>query len=203
MKNAFRLGTVQNILDMYALATSEEKTFGETWYQEAHDIAQALANKYGYTLEQVIGVIAAISPMNRWAKNIVDAENILIANNAGLGFSAVKVSSFDKNKTKAFACISAKNMYDIDELMNAKKTTAFARNIYEPCKDEFVTVDGHAYCVSIGERIPLEQCPGMTAKRYDSVANLYRMAASELGLKGHVVQAITWVAYRRLNKITK
>ena len=47
------------------------------WYRSALNIAGRIADRYDMRIETVAGVLAALSPNNRWERNIIDAENII------------------------------------------------------------------------------------------------------------------------------
>ena len=94
----------REIVAKFTLATSQEVQLGVDWYPSALDIANRIAVKYGVSAETAAGVIAALSPNNRWERNIVDAENIIKCWAAGGTRSdllAVKVCTYGKMKEKA------------------------------------------------------------------------------------------------------
>ena len=68
---------VNNINAIYSLSTIQEKIDGANWYESAHKIALNLADNYGLTLQTAAGVIAALSPRNKWTRNVIDAENLI------------------------------------------------------------------------------------------------------------------------------
>ena len=67
----------REIVAKFTLATSQEVQLGCDWYPSALAIAGRIACKYGLRTEVAAGVIAALSPNNRWERNIVDAEAII------------------------------------------------------------------------------------------------------------------------------
>jgi hypothetical protein len=71
-----------NIKAVYALASVDEIITGTHWYEHAKEAAQRLSDTYGFTESVCIGVIAALSPRNKWSRNLVDAENLIEAYNA-------------------------------------------------------------------------------------------------------------------------
>ena len=76
------IGT-RNILAVFALATAGELQEGLDWYHRANRVAAEIASAHGISLETAAGVIADLSPNNRWERNIVDAENIIRAYSIG------------------------------------------------------------------------------------------------------------------------
>ena len=73
---------VENIKAIYQLATLTEKQDGVTWYPVALDIARTIADEHDITVTQAIGVIAALSPRNRWERNVQDADCLLYTSDA-------------------------------------------------------------------------------------------------------------------------
>ena len=69
----------RHIVAKFALATSLEVAQGVAWYSVAYDTAINMAERYGLSADTCAGVIAALSPNNRWERNIIDAENIIKA----------------------------------------------------------------------------------------------------------------------------
>lgn len=65
---------VRTVLDQASPETIEKYA---TWYQDAHDAAMHLAQKHGYPLKTVIGVIAALSPNTPWDSNLKQADHLL------------------------------------------------------------------------------------------------------------------------------
>lgn len=70
---------VRNILKVYRQATEAEHKHGTTWYAKAQSHAQRIADKHVVPLRVVVGVIAALSPNNKWERNVTDADQMLSA----------------------------------------------------------------------------------------------------------------------------
>ena len=192
---------------MLQLASQGDILAGVEWYNRAHKLGVRLIHAYdGLTLGQAVGVIAALSPNNKWTRNCVDAEAMIKAWHVGADPMAVKVCTFNPNKAKAAAilALSADDMETdtIAEILNGRKVVAFYRSIMgDP---DAVCVDGHAYAVWIGERVPTTQTPSIGVKLYADIARAYQLVAKRsyelcgTTLTPTQVQATTWVAYRRL-----
>lgn len=194
---------------MLQLATQGDILSGLDWYKRAYNLGVRLIHAYdGLTLGQAVGVIAALSPNNKWTRNCVNAEEMIKAWHVGADPLAVKVCTFNKNKAKAAAILAlsdAETQGDADmiaDILNGRKVTAFYRSIMgDP---DAVCVDGHAYAVWIGERIPTTQTPSIGVKLYADIARAYQLVAKRsyelcgTTLTATQVQAVTWVTYRRL-----
>lgn len=199
----------RNISGMLQLASQGDILAGIEWYARALRFARMLVQAYQpLTLGQAVGVIAALSPNNKWARNCVDAEAMVKAWHYGADPLSVKVCTFNPNKAKAAAILAlsdAETLGDADliaEILKGRKVTAFYRSIMgDP---DAVCVDGHAYAVWIGERIPTTQTPSIGVKLYADIARAYQLVAKRsydlcgITLSPTQVQATTWVTYRRL-----
>ena len=209
--NTTTIGT-RNILAVYDLATSGERVEGMEWYNRANRVAATIAAEHGISLETAAGVIAALSPNNRWERNIVDAENVIRAFSIGGAEEAenVKVCTYGKMRTKAIQILEATSIVDHASILNGRKITAFYECIIG--RMDAVCVDGHAYSIWFGDRLTMKQVPNIGKKLYAEIVSDYVEAARILSEPGTLgvgtvtafeVQAITWCAWRRLHGVTK
>jgi hypothetical protein len=148
----------------------------------------------------VAGVIAALSPNNRWQRNVSDAEALIKAYVFGDDIDAIKVSTYSKNKEKAIKILRGGCPPDV---LGGLKVRAFYSCI---AGGDDVCIDGHAFAIWSGQRITTSKTPNITPKLYAKVAEDYRVAASVINqvlndnLTAAEVQAVTWVAWRNLFK---
>ena len=204
------IGT-RNILAVFALATAGELQEGREWYHRANRVSAEIASAHGISLETAAGVIAALSPNNRWERNIVDAENIIRAYSIGGADEAqnVKVCTYGKMKDKAITICTMPHHLHHEDILNGRKITAFYLCIIG-CKDS-CCIDGHAYSIWFGDRLTMKQVPNIGKKLYAEICSDYVEAAAILrgtgsrfsDLTAYEVQAITWVTWRRLHGISK
>jgi hypothetical protein len=195
---------VANIKAIYQLASTQEIVDGKFWYSTAYVIAEQLAETYDVSLAQAIGVIAALSPRNKWERNVIDAESLINAYVDGGSEQATltKVCTFGANKAKAIkilelACASET---DVLTILSGPKLREFYRCIYGL---DDVCIDGHAWCIHQGGRVTLADVPRISAKLRTEIKADYAQAAAGLGISASELQAITWVAWRRIHGITK
>jgi hypothetical protein len=194
--------TYGNILAVFFNATDFETINGADWYPTANNAALIMAERYSVSLEIAAGVIAALSPNNRWERNLTDADSMIRAYSIG-GHNAadsIKVGTYNANKIKALAILSGN---DCLQVLGGLKVRAFYDCIIG---GDSVCIDGHAYAIWKGERIPTTQTPKITPKIYDSIVADYRRAARVINLilkadySAAQIQAITWTAWRRMVK---
>ena len=180
-----------NLRDIFNSATEADIVGGVKWYKSAHDICLKYATKYDTTTERVAQIMSALSPNNKWERNIIDTESVLKAVKAGATAEQVKVCTFHANKFKAFAIARG----ELSIAATSPKTFAFVRNI-GALDDTKVTIDLWHLRACFGETIET----GLTLKRYRELERITIDEAKKVGLKGYEFQAIVWEALRNSGK---
>ena len=197
----------RNIEAIYQLATLTEQQDGVTWYPKAKAIAKELSTRYDLPLTTCVGVIAALSPRNRWERNIQDADSVIsnyIAGGIDQAMQA-KVCTFTNNKKKAIQILAEstddqENLIGVMNILSGPKLREFASCILGMSD---VCIDGHAYCIWAGERTGLKDVPSIGVKLRKQIKEDYIESADRLGLTPAALQAITWVTWRRIHGVTK
>ena len=188
---------VRNILKVYRRATPEDTANGLEWYDRAKRHAKAISTKYFIHTHTVIGVMAALSPNNRWERNVKDTERMCQAWINGEDLSDFKVSCYNTMKAKAWSILED-DLTDDDDILtrlNGQKIRSFYSNIRG--LDE-VTIDGHALNIALGIRQGLtSDKTNMGKKVYREMQEAYVKAAKRVGVKPHELQAITWTTWKR------
>ncbi len=184
---------VNGVIRFYNEATAEEKSNGRAWYNDAHELAKEYANKTGYDLMNVCGVISALSPQTSWELNKVYLVRFL---RDGVNAKA----NTTLNKDKARRCLEADNVEQIKTILNGDKTVSFFLNILFPDVDEVATIDRHAcaICIQRPDKVKALKPVQLTSNQYRLIEAVYVEAGKKLGIKTLELQAITWVTYRRL-----
>lgn len=192
-----------SILAVFFSANEAEIQEGLSWYARADQVARSLAARYlndDYYL--AAGIIAALSPNNRWERNIIDAEALIKTFTLGEDYDALKVCTFSKNKDKAIRILKGELPMDV---LSGRKVRSFYQCIIG---QDDVCVDGHAYSIWLGQRVPTNKTPKISDKLYDQISQDYRTAAKQIYeitgcyYQACQVQAITWVTWRNLNSKT-
>lgn len=189
------------ILAVFFNATPTEVVDGAQWYIRAKDAAVVIADRYGLSLETVVGVIAALSPNNKWNRNVTDADQLCRAFTLGghPAADSIKVSTYKANKLKALRILSGEQSWNV---LGGLKVRAFYGCIMGDTMS--VCVDGHAYAIWMGERIPTTKTAKISPKLYVAISADYRRAAETVNnimganYSASQIQAITWIAYRRM-----
>ena len=194
----------REIVAKFTLATSQEVQLGCDWYPSALKISARIGEKYGVSAEVVAGVIAALSPNNRWERNIIDAEAIIKCWRSGgtrTDMTNVKVCTYGKMKQKAIDILLTR--VPIVDILKGKKLIEFFNCITNPALND-VCIDGHAYSVWFGQRLTMKEVPAIGIRLRSQIKTDYRDATcfinEELGehYTPASIQAITWVTHKRI-----
>ncbi len=180
--------SVENVLSVARRASAADIESGISWYNEAHDIA---ANISPIGTAAGAGVIAALSPRQGWNRNVMLARDAFVLGSA--------YGSLGHSIRKANAIIAGADPLDV---LGGNKVRAFFDNILWPDHSDMVTIDRHAFDVAYG-RSTDDVTRRMLDRKgvYDAVSDMYRAAASDLGITAPQLQAITWTTWRRVKGI--
>lgn len=178
------------IVDVWRQATVSELVEGMEWYKDAHALAVKLDPA---DPSQAAGVIAALSPMMPWGRNV----NLAVRAYADGSASGALYSSV----AKADRILAGERA---DAVLGGDKVRAFWGVIADPTSDA-VVVDRHAFDIAVG-RVTNNESRGALGRKgvYESFARAYVRAAktisAETGMdvSASQVQAVTWTVWRRL-----
>ena len=192
--------TYSHLLAVYFAAIDAELVNGSRWYADALEVCSNIATDCSLAIDTVAGVMAALSPNNRWERNITDCRNLCLAYCLG-GYAdaeQIKVTTFNANKRKALNILSGQLPLSV---LSGLKVRAFFECIVGA---DSVCIDGHAYSIWQGERITTTSTPKISPKLYAAISADYRHAAgiinqiTGLSYSAAQLQAITWLTWRRL-----
>lgn len=190
---------VDNILKMYARATADEHN-AANWYHDAHNHAVELAKISGLSVEQTSGVIAVISPKQKWHVNVDMAYRGIYA---WLSGERIQLSPFNKVFTdRAYDLMDGKDVTNVGQ-----KVHTFWQTILSPDTCQLPTIDSVATSIAFGS---MSYFPGTyslgrgkgdaPSPQYALLQDAYRQAAVKVGIPATAMQAITWTACRRIKK---
>lgn len=184
----YQLNKVSNNLDThFNRATIEDTNNGLDWYNLANVEVSKIASKFDIQPYLVAGVLSALSPRNKWGKNIIDTYTVCEAFKNGVQPDTIKVSTFHCNKYKAFNIL--KGSVEITD--KSLKTFNFIKNVGLLCEDSLTVDVWHlraCFNKTIGAcgRLAYEQLKEITLKK-----------AKEQNITGYQYQAIIWNSIRR------
>ena len=117
---------IHNITSVYRDADETQHAEGLLWYDNAQKAAYLIALKYDVPVYIVAAVIAALSPNNKWTRNVTNADALIGAFIRGDGIDSVKVSTYHKMKAKAWDILAARPDYDgAKAMLKGQKITSF------------------------------------------------------------------------------
>lgn len=175
---------VAAILEAYGAATKDDVIAGTVWYDEAEETARDIAAGTPFDVDQIAGVLSAVSPRMPWGRNKIVAREIVARFMSGeTDFTGLAINS---NVDLAVSILMGTN----PTALLKNKRLAFYRNIAgDP---NAVTVD--VWAVRAATRNPNLDGPGNC---YTEVADAYTIAADMMRVPPRVMQAIVWVTFRR------
>lgn len=169
------------LMDTYDMSSENQRSEGLMWYSKAHSLSVNLSG--GFSKEKKVGVVASLSPNNKWERNIVDADKLISKPSLN-----TKVCTFKDNRSKALRILKG-NDKDIPNILNGRKIKSFYKNILNPydasCNE--VTIDLWMF--------RLFNLPN-TPKNYEYLKDLIVFYARGLEYKPSDLQAILWVTIR-------
>ena len=181
----------RHITKLFREATPEQIIAGADWYTDAHAVADALAVRYGVTLEVAAGVLAALSPLQSWGANVNLAARFLAAGGLHAGYLGVGLA-------KGRAILAGA---DIVATLKGDKIVNFYPAIVTKGA-QGVAIDRHAWSIAVNTRSVADGMPSLSGKRYAAAVSVYVRATDILSkeygmaLTPAQVQAVTWILWR-------
>ena len=206
-------GSYQNILDCFERASSSTVVEGGTWYPLANGWAEVVGkrlNHYGHSVleskhEKIVmgaGVISAMSPQTDWDTNKKMAwefAETLEKPNWCTDINYKKALAIVDTPIAPFGLQTVILEEHIAKILHGKKTTAFFRNIVNPFgQNNLPTIDRPAISIYLGRRCTYKELVrGLEGTANKTISSAYIKASKILECTPQVVQAITWVQWRK------
>ena len=198
---------VSNILAVYDGATPDQRHAGMGWYPTALRSAEGIALGTGLPIATVVGVMAALSPSNKWARNVADTAALCHAFKLGGRAAALEVPTCTFNTMKhrglevlALPSPCPEAIASIIHGKKGRKVRSFFHCIRSGGQQD-VCIDGHAYNITVGTRAALHKVPSLGQGKYAWLQVAYATAAEARGVLPSEMQAVTWVAWRATHGI--
>ena len=177
---------VRKFAALYSSASEAQKAVGVAWYESAHETAQSLAIKHGIPLFQSAGVLAALSPNNKWERNKIDADLFIASPH-----ESTKVCTFLGQREKAALILQCETEEEVEYFLSGKKTIAFFQNILHCKTSDNVTVD---LWIMRAAELPEEK----GSIHYDAIRRIIRRLAKRAQISPLQYQAVIWNTIRPL-----
>lgn len=182
-----------SLIRWYESSTENQRLRGINWYFDAQRFVRLTAEEFKLDSYKVACVVSALSPNNKWERNMQDAITVIKAHRDKVSPKKVKVCTYDANKLKAFGILSGSvELKDV-----SPKTHSFAMNM-ALLSDTHVTIDkwhiraclchpskGVTNCVESVTRAQYQRIEAITAR----IAQEYRVSAYQF-------QAIVWLTIK-------
>lgn len=180
---------------LYLNADTNAVRDGLTWYHSARIHCNIIAQKYGVTTELVASVMAALSPRNRWARNIRDCHDIVQYMCDDTCHIMPVVCTYGANKDKAIElCNTDLNHAQRLAILNGRKVQSFYCNILG--LDDKVTIDSWIDQAYSGKYKTVKKRKALGLKRYKAIENDFISLSIKYNLKAYQIQAIVWLAFQ-------
>lgn len=178
---------IENIRHYWNLATDAD-LHGNTWYSDANVIANRIS---GGDVVKGAGVIAALSPITPWNRNLALASRTF--ENGHLDGGTLGTSLRNANRI-----MDGEHPLDV---LKGEKVRNFFMCIADPSNRDAVCIDRHAFSVAMGRYVDDKGRTPLARKgMYEKIADAYRAVAAEFDVPAHEVQSVTWVVFRRVER---
>ena len=179
------------------------------WYQEANEwaveVSEFLLSFTGQnvSVQQVLGVVSALSPMQEWNKNKEIAIELIMTGDTGYmergKQKARDILSIPDNLNSTNSPITNDYLLDLEikSILNGEKTKTFYENMVYPTRSSGVTVDRHAISIAIGHIADYKE-QSISKDVYTFIEKCYIMVSETLGLAPLHLQSITWQTWKRI-----
>lgn len=182
-------GGVKNIIKVYNQATPEEKDYWGRWYHNAKTDVQELAVQFNLPFPVVAGIVAVLSPGNKWSMNLLAAERLLQGQS--------KINAYPRQVQRARRILETGDI----GLVSGPKVTVFFNSLVDPkMVEKDMVLDGHAINIWRGEKVSLKNLTYPNSKERTQMIQDYQTAAKELGVPVQAVQAVTWYIWKYTGK---
>lgn len=168
------------LLAIYAGADAEMREAGRLWYPSAEGVIASLADSHGIGRPRVAGIVAVLSPQQKWRINVRSARAILDGEDW-------RVGGYEQNRQKAKLLLEGAPVLAV---LGGDKVTSFWANLIG--SRTAVTIDVWAQRAALGRHHPHQP----KGARYKRLTRAYRAAAEAVGELPREFQAICWLATR-------
>jgi hypothetical protein len=173
----------QRLQAIFDRANERQIAEGRAWYPTAYLHALQFSLDHAVPLFKTAGIIAALSPNNKWERNLYDAD--LFLSKPSLD---TKVCTFMANRRKALAILNATDQDEVRHLLKGRKTVSFYDNMVNNETSYRVTVDLWMYRAAEVK---------ISDKHYRMIEDVVLEMALESELLPMDIQAVIWTVLRQ------
>lgn len=191
---------VDNIIDninyVYNLCDDYYIKAGKDWYKQANQFCKFLHKQYPrYNIQQIVGVLSALSPAVEWETNKYDTIQLL-KNKDSI------VSTYNKQRDKAISILNLRNPTNnkIINILHGNKTISFYNNIL--LRNTHITIDRHMGRLLLDNN-DLNIVNRLIQNHYVLFSNILLDYSKQHNLKGYELQAILWLKWKSISFVPK
>jgi len=184
-----------NIDYIYSLCNHYYIDAGQAWYKDANLFCKQIANQSAYTVEQIAGILSALSPAVEWETNKGDCISLVKNKNS-------IVSTYTPQREKALAIRKLKrpSNTDIVNILHGPKTIAFYYNLL--LNSNYVTIDRHMGRLMFDNN-NLYYVSQVITRYYNTLSTIIKEQAQVYNLKPYELQAIIWLRWKNISYVPK
>lgn len=179
------------IVQTYRSATADELVHGTEWYVAAHRLAEELSPG---NIPLGAAVLAILSPRRSWPQNVSLARHAFTEAASG----RVDWHDFPTTGDQRRKLARLFTGEDPDTVVGGPKVRSFWQTIADPYRGTDAVIDRHAMAVAEG-RVFADSELRINRPTYADYVRAYAIASAIIGQAAAIVQAVTWVAWRRNN----
>ena len=189
------IGKIANNLELRL--DMHEDFYGErlsSWYHAKHVVLSEVADFTGYSVDVVCGVVAVISPLQRWTRNLENAVSLIYKHIDGIDISTTKTKwgCFAPNKRKAQRILKGEDPINV---ISGAKVSAFYHNLRYPQSSTSVTIDSRMIQAAWGKKIPQRYHGKATYHLRPKIDEAIRDLALKYHALPHEIQAAVWKTF--------
>lgn len=186
-----------NIRKVFEKADAVDLREGKLSYCRYNAMMTRIGEHYGYSMETVAAVFAALSPNNDYIKNLRSTVTLLHGFRQGKPIDQLTVSTYRHCARRAWRILEGEDFLTFTRGM---KTRSFFVNIIDPFDRAHITIDGHMLSVWKGQKMTMKAHASGTF-HYATVAGDYIKTAEMVGLIPNQLQSVIWFTWKRINNI--
>lgn len=184
----------QNFIKILNQSNESDIDAGKRWYRDARLFAYHLSKKYNVPFKNTCAVIASLSPRNRWERNKIDAENLILWSK-GLS-SRPKFATYNAMVSKALDCMGYESKY-LEKILQGPKILNFYKNILDD-SIPVVTVDSWIHQAACGKYQATKDRESLNITEYRDIESSLKSLAIDLNIPAPQLQAIIWITFKRI-----
>jgi len=186
----------RNLAKYFRLADAIDLNEGMVAYERYYMVMRRIADKYGFTMEQVCAAFCSLSPNSDYWGNLRSTVSVLQGIRECQPDSEIIVSTYGHCKTRALAY--ARGVKSFTRETKGPKILNFYHNILTPHSQRYVTIDGHMVGIWRDDKVATMKELIIKPSYYDVIAYNVKHLAFRNYMLPQQMQATLWFVRKRL-----